>query len=221
MEMRGKDRERGAVEVEVMIILPIAILSVAMLLYLSLFLFQRANLQACLETSIVYYKNEVTDTYVTKDSQASYTKGGGSYMGKGNSYSAEEPLNPYRGIFGGGSDLDSDSVFEKYFQSVAGRMLFSEGLSLEIDYTNYVFLKQFQATAYQEVSFPLDLGILGIGKDYRIVATARVAVVDHDGTIRNVDYAIDLLEDTKLGDMAKELAKNISQAYQKLKGLLN
>ena len=38
MQMCGKNKERGAVEVEVTVILPIAILSVAMLLYLSLFL---------------------------------------------------------------------------------------------------------------------------------------------------------------------------------------
>ena len=50
MPMCGKEKEQGAVEVEVMVMLPVAILSVAMLLYLSLFLFQRANLQACLET---------------------------------------------------------------------------------------------------------------------------------------------------------------------------
>ena len=72
MQMCGKNKERGAVEVEVTVILPIAILSVAMLLYLSLFLYQRANLQACLETSLVYYKSEVTETYVTKDSGVAY-----------------------------------------------------------------------------------------------------------------------------------------------------
>ncbi|WP_300809271.1 hypothetical protein [uncultured Acetatifactor sp.] len=220
MPMCGKEKEQGAVEVEVMVMLPVAILSVAMLLYLSLFLFQRANLQACLETSLVYYKNTVTDTYVTKDSQVIYGTGDSRYIGKGNSYSATEPLNPYRGMFGDGNHLNSREAFEQYFRSVAGRMLFQNHLTLKIDYTNYVFLKQFEVTASQEVSFPLDLSALGIGKDYQITATARVAVVDHDSTIRNVDYAIDLLEDTRLGEAAKSLASKIAKAYEKLKGLL-
>lgn len=220
MSMCVKQKEQGAVEVEVMVILPIAILSVAMLLYLSLFLFQRANLQACLEISLVYYKNTVTDTYVAKDNQVTYGAGDNRYLGKGNSYSATEPLKPYRGMFGDGNHLNSQEAFEQYFHSVAGRMLFQDHLTLKIDYTNYVFLKQFEVTASQMVSFPLDLSMLGAGKEYQITATARVAVVDHDSTIRNVDYAIDLLEDTKLGEAAKNLASKIAQAYGKLKGLL-
>lgn len=220
MRMCGKKKERGAVEVEVTVILPVAILSVAMLLYLSLFLFQRANLQACLETALVYYKNEVTDTYVTKDSQVGYVKNEDSYMGAGNSYSVTGPLDPYLGTFGDKGNLNDDDAFKTYFFSVAGRMLFSDNLSLSIDYSNYVLLKQFEVTAAQEVSFPLDLSILGIGKEYQITATARVAVSDHESMIRNVDYAIDLLEDTKLGEMAKGLAQKVGDAYKKLKELL-
>ena len=52
MEVKAKKREDGMVVVEAMIILPIAILSVVLLLYLSLYLFQRANLQAGLEISV-------------------------------------------------------------------------------------------------------------------------------------------------------------------------
>ncbi len=220
MYLHKENKERGSVEIEAMIILPIAILSVAMLLYLSLFLFQRANLQACLETAVVYYKDEVTDTYVTKNDRVSYTTNDSSRMGVGNSYSAAEPLSPYRGMFGDGGDLNSKDAFEQYFHSIAGDMLFNDGLTLNIDYTNYVFLKQFEVTAVQDVSFPLDLGLLGVGRDYKISATARVAVVDHDSTIRNVDYAIDLLEDTKLGELAKTFASKIAEAYGKMKDLL-
>lgn len=53
----NRNNQQASVEVEAVIILPIAVLSVVFLLYLSLFLFQRANLQAALETSIVYYKD--------------------------------------------------------------------------------------------------------------------------------------------------------------------
>lgn len=220
MHLHRKNKEQGSVEIEAMIILPIAILSVAMLLYLSLFLFQRANLQACLETAVVYYKDVVTDTYVQKNDTVSYGTGEDRYIGKGNTFLAQEPLSPYRGMFGDGGNLNSKEAFEQYFHSIAGNMLFNEGLSLNIEYSNYVFLKQFEVTATQEVSFPLDLGLLGAGRDYKISATARVAVVDHDSTIRNVDYAIDLLEDTKLGELAKNFGSKIADAYKKMKELL-
>lgn len=220
MQKNKKSRNQGYVEVEATIILPLAILSVLLLLYLSLFLYQRANLQACLETSLVYYKNTVTDTYVSKNEEVKYIKDSDSYMGAGNSYSVTGPLIPYRGMFGDGNHLNSQAAFEKYFRSVAGDMLFDDDLTLTINYSNYVFLKQFEVTATQKVSAPIDFGALGIGNEYMISATARVAVVDHDSTIRDVDYAIDLLEDTKLGEMSRNLASKVSEAYGKLKGIL-
>ncbi len=220
MQNPEKTREPGYVVVEATILLPLAVLSTLLLLYLSLFLCQRVSLQSYLETSLVYYKNTVTDTYVKKDETLRYTKGEDDYMGAGNSYSASEPLSPYRGLFGDGNRLNSQEAFEQYFRSVAGSMLFEEDLQLSIDYSNYVFLKQFEATATQKVSSPIDFRLLGIGSEYTVSATARVSVLDHDSTIRDVDYAIDLLEDTKLGEMAKNLASKISEAYDNMKGVL-
>ena len=94
---KGKETGRRICGSEAAIILPLGILSVLMLLYLSLFLFQRANLQACLETALVYYKNTVTDTYVSKNEEVEYLLEEDSYMGAGNSYSVSGPLNPTGG----------------------------------------------------------------------------------------------------------------------------
>ena len=174
----------------------------------------------CLETTLVYYKNTVTDTYVTKNAEMEYTEGSDYQVGAGNSYSASRPLSPYRGMFGDGNNLNSQKDFEKYFKSTAERILYRNDLSLTIDYSNYVLLKQFEATATQTVSSPLDFSILGIDNKYQISATARVAVVDHDSLIRNGDYAISLVKDTKLGEMARNFAGKISAAYSKLKEIL-
>lgn len=218
--MRKRYGGQGYIEVEAIFILPLAILSILLLLYLSLFLFQRANLQSCLETSLIYYKNTVTDTYVKKKDRLQYTEGEGAYMGAGNMYSASEPLIPYRGILGDGNHLNSQADFETYFRSVAGGMLFDDNLELTISYSNYAVLKQFEVTAVQKVSAPLDFSLLGVDNEYMISATARVAVADHDSMIRNVDYAIDLLEESKLGEIAKNLASSFSKAYSKMKEIL-
>lgn len=220
MKKNNYRKECGSVEVEATIILPIAILSVILLLYLSLFMFQRANLQACLETTLVYYKNTVTDTYVTKNSTLEYTITEESSMASGNSYSATEPLNPYRDLFGDRYDMGDEEAFTTYFRSVAGKMLFDDDLTLTIDYSNYVILKQLEVTATQVVKAPIDFSILGVDNKYEISATARVNVIDHDDMIRNVDYAIDIIEDTKLGELAKNFAAKFSEGYSKMKTAL-
>lgn len=212
----NRRKEQGHIAVEAIILLPIAVLSTLLLLYLALFLFQRASLQAALETTLVYYKNTVTDTYVTRNSEMEYTEGEDYQIGAGNSYSAEYPLSPYRGIFG--DNLQKD--YEKYFRSTAQRILYRDDLNLTIDKTNYILFNQFEVTATQMVSSPLDFSILGIDNQYKISATARVAVVDHDSLIRNGDYAISLIKDTKLGEMARNFAGKISAAYTKLKEIL-
>ncbi len=220
MQKRGESQERGYIVVEAAIILPLAILSALLLVYLSLFLFQRANLQSCLETALIYYKNTVTDTYVVKNRELDYIQREADYIGIGNSYSAREPLSPYRGLFGDSNRLNSQEDFETYFRSVAGKMVFENDLILSVNYKNFVVLKQFEVTAVQKVSAPIDFSMLGIGNEYQISATARVSVADHDSMIRDIDYAIDLLEDTKLGEAARNLASRVSSAYTKMKEIL-
>lgn len=216
-----KKNEQGAVEVEATIILPLAVLSIVFLLYLSLFLFQRVNLQAALETSIIYYKNAVTDTYVSRNNEVVYHVAEGNAIGTGNSYEISGRLFPYRGMFGDSGNLGSQENFEKYFYSVAGNMLFNDDLSLTISYNNRLISDEFEATAVQKVTFPMDLSLIGVEREYEISATARVAVADHDELIRNADYAIDLLEDTKLGEYARNIAGKVSEAYSKFQEFLN
>lgn len=214
------NKDQGAIEVEAIIILPLAILSVVFLLYLSLFLFQRANLQGALETSIVYYKNAVTDTYVTRNSEVTYRVAEGDNIGVGNSYEVTGPLNPYRGMFGDSQDLGSVSAFERYFYSVADNMLFNDDLSLTISYDNNLIADEFAVTAVQKVTFPMDLSMIGVGKEYEITAAARVAVIDHDALIRDADYAIDLVENTKIGEYARTIVEKVTEAYGRLKDFL-
>lgn len=220
MRKNSLKSECGLVVVEATIILPIAILSVILLLYLSLFLFQRANLQACLETTLVYYKNTLTDTYVTKNSSLEYVQSGNSTMANGNSYRIDGPLNPYRGLLGDGHSIGDEGAFSEYFHSVAGNMIFDDNLSLTIDYSNYVILKQLKVTATQTVKAPIDFSLIGVDNEYVISAAARVSVIDHEDMIRNVDYAIDLIEDTKLGEFARNFASKFSEAYGKMRDKL-
>lgn len=218
---KNNRKESGSVEVEATFILPVAILSVVMLLYLSMFLFQKANLQGALETAIVYYKNSVTDTYVTRNADVAYTTADSSQIGAGNSYSATQALNPYRGIIGDRNDNNNQEDFKKYFHSVAGNMLFDDNLKVNIYYKNGLITDQFEVVAVQTVKFPIDLSLIGVGDEYEISATARVAVVNNDATIRNVDYAIDIIRGTKIADYVDKFSDKVKEVYGKIKSTLH
>lgn len=88
-------RESGEVVVEATIILPIAILCVILLLYISVFICQKAMLQAALETSVVYFKNTLTDNFVEQRNELSYESKEDGVSATGNDYTTPEPLNPY------------------------------------------------------------------------------------------------------------------------------
>lgn len=220
-------KEKGAVEVEATIILPIAILSVVLLMYLALFMYQRAHLQASLETALVYYKSTLTDTFVTKNGELKYTmettagEGGAAgtktYMASGNSYKITDGINPYRGLFGDEYDIGDDATFKAFFNSVAGdNFMFRDTLQVQIDYSNFVLLKQIKASAVQTVRSPIDFSILGAENSFTIYAAAKVNVIDHDASILLVDYAIDLVEDTKFGQAAKDFAAKCGEWYNSM-----
>ena len=208
-------RENGEVVVEATIILPIAILCVILLLYISVFVCQKAMLQAALETSVVYFKNTLTDNFVEQREQVSYEEKEDGIGAIGNEYKTPEPLNPYQKFFLFNNKVSKDE-FIKYFKSVAGNLLFEDSLELDIHYANYIL---FKVTAEQIVAFPIDFSLIGVGREVNLSATARVAVADHDELIRNIDFAIDALEDTKLGEIVKNLSSKVTGLYNKLKQL--
>ena len=211
-----KKKERGSVEVEATFIFPIMILCIILLLYLSLIMYQRANLQATLETSLMYYKNTLTDTFVIRNGEMDYQYAENSYIGNGNDYVVEGPKSPYRLIE---EDYRSNEYLEEkfrtYFDSVATNMLFDENITTTFDYKNFILLKEIEVTAKQEIEIPIDLSILGLENKYVISATARVVAVDHEDTVRNIDYVIYIVEKTKVGDFIKDVMGKGKDVYEK------
>lgn len=222
MHKIGLKKEYGGIEVEAVFIMPIAILSTILLLYLSLFMFQKANLQAGLETALIYYKNTITDAHVTQNTKVSYVKTDTSSLASGNSYKANEPLNPYRGIFalGMADEMENEEAFQKYFKSIAGNMLFDNEPKITVEFKNYVLLKQMTVTVTQTLEAPIKFSILGVDNKLVISATSRVNIVDHDDMIRNVDFAIDIVEDTKFGELVKNFGAKLVEYYGKFKTML-
>ena len=211
MMMKALKDQKGDVVVEAAVIFPAAILMVIILLYLSIILFQKANLQAGLETALTYYKSTVTDMYVSAQKAAVYEAKDGTTSADGNIYNAASPINPYEELFGNVHKLNQKD-FTDFFNSVAGNMLFSGEVEITFKYKNYVIYKELEASAVQTIQLPIDFSFIGLDNKYTITAD--------DDMIRNTDYAVALLKKTKLGEAASNIADKVKELYEKFTKLL-
>lgn len=211
--------ESGLAVVEATILLPFCMLMVLAVYFASIFMCQKANLQANLQTALIYYKNVESDTYVTADTQMDFTKTDGNIGAVGSSYSTPKELFPYR-FFGMSF---SESKFKNFFKSICGYMFFDTGSNVVIrsDSDNFVVYKTINATATQTVTPAINLAMVGVPSDIVLSVSGSVVVTDSDDLIRNVDFVMDILSDTKVGQMASDMLDKASGWYNKFKGLFN
>lgn len=215
MNNKKRKQEIGSVEVEATFIFPIMFLCIFFLLYLSLIMYQRANLQATLETSLMYFKNTITDTFVEKTGKVEYRYAENSRIGVGNDYVVNQPLNPYRF-----TKMGTEDEFKTYFNSIAKNMLFNKDIDIDYKAKNGLLLKEIKVTAKQEIQLPIDFSIIGVDNKYVISATARMVAVDHEDTIRNIDFVIYIVEKTKLADIIQKVKDNTVMVYNKFTSAL-
>lgn len=211
--------ESGLAVVEATILLPFCMLMVLAVYFASIFMCQKANLQANVQTALVYYKNVESDTYVTADTQMDFTKSSGTVGAVGSSYSTPKELFPYR-FFG---MKFNKTGFERFFRSVCGYMFFDTGSNvvLKTDPDNYIVYKTIKATATQTVSPAINLSMIGVPSDIVISVTGKAVVTDSDDLIRNVDFVMDILSETKFGQMASDMVDKAVGWYNKFKGAFN
>jgi len=211
--------ESGLAVVEATILLPICMLMVLAVYYASIFMCQKANLQANVQNALVYYKNVESDTYVTANTQMNFAKSTGNIGAVGSSYSTPKELFPYR-FFG---MKFNKAGFESFFRSVCGYMFFDTGSNVKLttDSDNYIVYKTLEATATQTVSPAINLSFVGVPSDIVISVTGKVVVTDSDDLIRNVDFVMDILSDTKLGQFASGMVDKAAGWYNKFKGMFN
>lgn len=68
--------EIGTAIIEATMLLPFCILMVIALYYAAIFVCQKANLQANVENTLIYYKNVYSDTYVKASAEMAYQQNG-------------------------------------------------------------------------------------------------------------------------------------------------
>lgn len=207
--------EKGTAIVEATMLLPFCMLMVLALYYASIFVCQKANLQANVENALIYYKNVDSDTYVHASDAMSYQKSGSVTTANGSSYASPTYEQPYRFL---GMKFEN-AKFERFFRSMCGYMFFDTGSNVKLTTStkNYVVYKEIKATATQTVKPAISLSVIGVPDSMKISCTSTVVISNADDFIRNTDFVFDIVEDTKLGQAASGLVDKAKGFYEKFK----
>ena len=207
--------EKGLAVVEATILLPFCMVMILALFYAAIFMCQKANLQANVENTLLYYKNVHSDNYVEASSHMSYKSGAGTTEAVGSSYGKPVYRFPYRFLF---MKFDREG-FRSFFRSMCGHMFFDDGseVSLDVDYNNYVIYKTITATARQTVRPAVSLAMIGLPDSMEITVSGTVVVTDGDDFIRNTDFVVDIVSHTALGQKASELVDRGKAFYERFK----
>lgn len=210
--------ENGHVIVEATILMPFCILTVFAMYYASVFMCQKAILQANLENALVYYKNTESDTYVEAKANMKFSMTADEVSAVGSSFSDNLQYQfPYRFFM---MDIKNADV-ETFIRSMCKNMFFDDGngesIQIAVKTENYVVYKTITATITQKISPAVSLSSVGLPNEILIEVSGMAVVSDGDEMIRNVDFVIDITEDTKLGRKAVELVEKGVEFYNKFK----
>ncbi len=209
------DSENGLAVVEATILLPFCFIMVIALYYVAIFMCQKANLQANVQNTLIYYKNVDSDTYVQASANMSYSKDGETVGAAGSSYGEPQYLFPYRFFF---MKFD-EGKFHSFFRSMCGYMFFDNGSNVElnVEKKNYVIYKTITATATQTVKPAISLAMVGVPDSMTISVTGQVVVTDGDDMVRNMDFVIDVVKQTSIGEKVSELVDKVGNYYNMFK----
>ncbi len=137
----------------------------------------------------------------------------------GSNYGTVRYLNPYRFFFMNFKESD----YKSFFRSICGHMFFDSGENVAVSARrhNYIFYKTIEATATQTVKPPINLTWVGGPEEMTIEVTGEIVINDGDDFIRNVDFAIDMLADTKMGKFIQGIGGKVREIYGKFKEVLH
>ncbi len=197
-----KDQRGAFLIVEAAIVYPVMLIMIMILLFYSMILTMKANMQSALETALIYYKRELKDTYV-------------GFMDdlENNSVSATEYTrvvapagysNIYKQLINEVASNPDAEKFEKMFfnnyrflnfsSGKKGSTFNSSGIKVNLDSTtNFIIYRELNAAAEQTITLPFIKGMFGINNELKLKANAKIVVNDSVSVMRItdvVDYVI-------------------------------
>lgn len=216
---RRNCREDGHTIVEATIIYPITILLVFVMIYAGLMVCYRANLQASLEEALIYCKNENIDTYIEALSEWEHDQNTDGVIGNKSKIEKKESevkmLNPYRSM-----KLEKSTI-SKLFKDSYGMLFFSQSLpasDITVTEKDYGIYRKIKLEESMTLKPAMSFSPVGIeDNSVQITATATAVVVNQDATIRDIDFACDMFQQTSIGQSVMGLVDKASEFYEKIK----
>ena len=203
-------------------IFPIVILSVLALFFASLFMAQKANLQANLQNALIYFKASETDDFVSYRENIEYNRGDGTFGSIGNAYVVENDFNstsPYRFLI----KYFDEAKFKEFFLDSCNNMFFYDGTNVNVECgcKNYLLFEKIWATATQTMTIPFDTSFIGIDPNVEITAHAEVVAMDGDNFIRSTDMVVYWYEKSEMSDKVDQIISYGKDFYDKFKEFFN
>lgn len=204
---------KGAVTVEYALIFPVVIVCVMMLIYIGL----------------VYYQQALLQSVVSENSQ-NYALLWGYDFSELNTREGITSIKTYR----------SEGLYWHVFPSVEKKKMIlqdnvrneiskrsilmpSREVEVEVVYQNYFFVQKVGIKADMAYKLPVYglLKSLGLSGDIQICAYSEIAAHDPKEFIHNVDYSLQIFEESGASDWIKEKCKPLINALNKIKTFFN
>lgn len=181
---------RGGAVVEAAMLFPIIILICAALVLLSIYMPLRAAMQRSTQYAATALATERSDTWLRFDPDTM------SYYWLDD---RDELSNVYAALLGSlvGTQGDDADDAEQTVLNLENKNILkpSSDLTVEFGVVNYIVYKEIVVTAKREIPTPLNLTMFGIPREIELVVTSTAVVQNGDEFIRNMDLAVDILDD--------------------------
>lgn len=213
--------------IEAALIVPVVIISLILLIYICILLYQQAYIKSLANTAAergaAVWTNPSKDLYiefVDKEGLANTPL----YWRVGELFSSNDKQNKYDKVnkFVVGS-ISKYSVFDKNRGKMTLKYTDSK-MNVKCELTDYVIYKKLKVNIEEEYNLPISnvLKSFGFNVEFKISASSESVVNDPVEFVRNTDFVIDSVReiDQKTGGKLEGMVDKITDTFDKLSGKL-
>ncbi|MDP4181412.1 MAG: pilus assembly protein TadE [Bacillota bacterium] len=220
MQFKLKDNKRGSITVEASIIVPTVIISLIVLIYICVFLYQQSYIKSIANTAAQrgadVWNNSKRDMYI-------------EYMDKKEIADTSLYWRFSEFISGGEKQKKVDKVNAFVKNSVSKYTILSKNnlsqlksgsLSVRCDIDDYIIYKKLKVSIEEDYDFPLKglLKSFGFESALKISANSEAVISDPVEFVRNTDFTVDTVReiDQKTGGKLEGVLDKVNGAFDKL-----
>jgi len=220
-------KNRGSMTIEAALIVPVIIISLILLVYICIFMYQQAYIKSLSNTAAergaAVWANPSKDLYVEFVDREGLSNTP-LYWRVGELFSSKNKQNKYDKVnkFITGS-ISKYSVFDKNKGPMTLKYTDSN-MNVKCELTDYVIYKKFKVSIEEEYNLPISnvLNSFGFNVEFKISASSESVVSDPVEFVRNTDFVIDSVReiDQKTGGKLEGMVDKITDTFDKLSGKL-